>query len=382
MEGTTLLAASRQWASRPADQRFNSLEALHAAVTGHRNMATEARGLDLRNMKLTVGPDATGANVPMLQGRSGLTAEFSHYAFGQFARRLDAPAAYLRQLSPGLVCANLNDGLRRLAEGRIEGADDPTGLTVLFSQGRGTDEGPHTIKAGPLTVRAVTTDKYTRIWNADITRRLIQMTEQRPEWQPAPAAFDGSRGLYASDKDMFAFLVNNDRRVFQKDPNGGFGKGFFVTNSEVGDASFKLTTFLYQYICGNHMVWGAKGVQEIRIPHIGNADARAFSRLSVELRKYADASVSDDEQRIERMRRLELGATKDEVLDKLFGLGVTRALGNAAVQLAEKREDWYGNPRSVFGQVSALTEIARDMPNADKRVETERMAGKVASIAF
>ena len=46
------------------------------------------------------------------------------------------------------------------------------------------------------------------------------------------------------------------------------------------------------------------------------------------------------------------------------------------------REDWYGNPHSVWGVVGGMTEIARDLPNADDRLALESAAGKVMEIAF
>lgn len=365
---TVLTAAFNQWANRPADQRFSSLDELHNAVLHHRNVAAEARSVRMADLAISTQEfvrDGQSVIEPVLKSAtSDKFARLTHHAFGQLARRVGAPAQYLRSLTPGLASANLNHGLR-VAEDR-----NASDNTILFAQN------------GELVTRAITSDAYTRIWNADITSRLIRLTQQSPEWQPAPAAFDGSRGLYASDKDMFAFLVDNNRRIFENAPGGGLGRGFFVSNSEVGDASFRLTTFWYEYICGNHRVWGAQGVADLRIPHIGDADDRAFRRMAIELRKYADSSAKDDELKVEKMMRLQLGATKDEVLDKVFSLGVPKRLAARSYELAETREDWYGSPRSVWGFTGALTEIARDLPNADARVEMDRMAGKVMQIAF
>jgi hypothetical protein len=32
--------------------------------------------------------------------------------------------------------------------------------------------------------------------------------------------------------------VDNNRRIFEKDPNGALGRGFFVASSEVGDTAY------------------------------------------------------------------------------------------------------------------------------------------------
>jgi hypothetical protein len=356
--------AFNQWANRPADQRFPSLTALHDAVTHHRAVAAEAENVNLRAMKVSVHQNELGERAPVLVGEHGSEAHFTHHSFGQLARRVGAPAAYLRKLSAGLASANLNEGIRKL------GDDTATDDKMLFAQN------------GKLVLRAHTSAKYSRIWNSDITARLLRLVERNPEWQEAPEAFDGSRGQYASDKDMFSFMVDNDRRIFETGPGGGLARGFFVSNSEVGDASFRITTFLYEYVCGNHRVWGAKGVADLRIPHVGNADERAFNKLAIELRGYADTSAREDEMKVASAQRFILGGTKEEVLDRVFGLGVPLGTAKQALAIAEERTDWYGNPHSAWGFTGGLTQIARDLPNADARVELERKAGDILKIAF
>jgi hypothetical protein len=367
-----LMQASRQWAIRPADQRFTSLTDLHAAVTHHREVAAEQKGVALRNLRVVTEQDAEGIAHPVLgTTTTDKTAQFTHFSFGQLARKLGAPASYLRELPAELVTRNLNHGLAKAAVNEV--IDDESHSTLLFAQN------------GNLVLRALTSDKYTRIWNSDVTARLIKLTQDSPEWQPAPAAFDGSRGLYASEKDVFAFMVDDDRRIFETLPGGGLSRGFFISNSEVGDASFSLTTFLYQYVCGNHMVWGAQGVKNIRIPHIGDADTRAFRNITIELRKYASESAVSDEVKLRNMIAYEFKGTKDEVLDTIFkqiGQAIPKQTIGAAIDISDKSEDRYGTPRTAFSIVSGLTEIARDKVNADERVKLEKAAGKVAQIAF
>lgn len=356
-----LFKASNQWSIRPQDERFASLEALHAAVGGYRAEAREATRA-YRALGVTTTDDG-----PALIGPNSVPARFTHWAFGQLCARVGAPATYLRSLPTQLAADNLNHGLKGVAD------DGEPNARLLF----------HT--NGSLLVRAFTSERYTRIWNSDITKRLLRLHEQSPEWQPAPAAFDGSRGLYASDHDLFAFMVDNERRIFERGPGGGLGRGFFAWNSEVGASSFGVMTFYYEYVCGNHRVWGASGVQELRVRHIGEADDRAFRGLGIELRRFADASASEDEAKIISARNMSLGKTKDEVLDRIFGLRIpalSRKRADEAYSLAEAHADWYGDPRSVWGFTGGVTELARDLPHADERVTLDRAAGRVLQIAF
>jgi hypothetical protein len=193
-------------------------------------------------------------------------------------------------------------------------------------------------------------------------------------------------GLYASDHDMFVFMVNEDRMI--DDGTGhGLGRGFFMWNSEVGSASFGIMTFLYDAICGNHIVWNAREVQEIKVRHIGAADGKAFRGIRTEIIRYADDSVSDLEARIKHARTFELGMTKDEAIDNLFAkatksrINVSRTALTDAYATAEQSPR-YGSPRSLWGFVNGLTENSQKLAYADERLAMDRAAGKLMEIEF
>lgn len=356
---SVLTKANRQWESRPADERFGSLQAMHDKAMSYRTGAAVAK-IKADALRVVAADDDL-----KLIGQTGAEASLTHWSFGQIAANAKAPANYIRTLPAKLAAECLNTGLKR-----AEGSDS----LVLFNQ-----------NGSELETRAITSDSYSRIWNCDITGRLLHL-EAEGTWQPAPAAFDGSRGLYLGDRDMFAFMVDNNRRIFEKGPEGGLSRGFFVWNSEVGAASFGVMTFLYEYVCGNHRVWGVSDINEVRIIHIGHNQAgKAFNKLQVELRKYADASAAEDERRVTAARTYQLGANKDDVLNALFKLKVpalTKTIAGEAYALAEKRVDWYGSPRTAWGMAGALTEIARDLPNAGERHALEMASSKVMQLAF
>lgn len=363
---TVLMNATRQWSSRPADERYASLATMHAQAVANRNMAAHAK-VPMKSLHVV----ADGDDV-LLNGSTGTRAKLTHWAFGQLCGKAAAPASYLRELPAPLAADCLNNGLAS-----IESSDN---AAIMFARGDTTPAGGY----GELTARAILSEQYTRIWNCDVTQRLVEL-EQRGPWQPAPAAFDGSRGLYLGDRDMFGFMVDNNRRIFETDKGGGLSRGFFCWNSEVGAASFGVMTFLYEYVCGNHRVWGTSDVREIRIRHVGAADQTAFHKLAVELRRYAESSAADDEAKVIAARNYQIAATKDEVLDTVFGLRIPQLSMKtieAGYDLAEQRVDWYGSPRTAWGLAGGITEIARDLPNASERVALDRAATKIMEIAF
>lgn len=359
---TTLMEASRQWATRPADERFLSVASLHEAAQGYRTRAMQSSEVITSKLKAV----AIDGDVK-LQSRDH-AIDLTNWSFGQLATAADAPAGYLQRLPAELAVQNLNHGIA--AEAAIRDRKN----ALLFDRA----------ESGMLTLRALTSQKYSRIWNVDVTRRLIELEQQGP-WQPAPAAFDGSRGLYLGDRDMFAFMVDNDRRIFESLPGGGLSRGFFVVNSENGATSFRVFSFAYNHICGNHMVWGATNLKEVKIRHVGSADEKAFDNLYVELKTFCESSATDDELKVKKMRDYVIGKDLEEVLDTVMGLrisGLPKSTVEAGYKLATEREDWYGAPNTMWGLAGGITEIARDLPNANDRTALEASAGKLMEVAF
>ncbi len=81
--------------------------------------------------------------------------------------------------------------------------------------------------------------------------------------------------LYASDRDMFVFLADEDRRI--EIPNrrdgkpGSLTRGFFVWNSELGNTTLGGGFFLFDYVCSNRYVWDTdrtpRSASAIRVGH-------------------------------------------------------------------------------------------------------------------
>jgi hypothetical protein len=380
MNPDTLVAAHRQWASRPADQTFTSVADLHAAVTRHREIARTAT-VDIGTLRVEAFGGTEGGLA--LVGKTGTRALLSNWAFGQLAQRSGAPAGYLRELPATLAAQNLNHGLARLGrEGQV--AEDEKEVKLLLS-------------AGPQPMmRAVTSDRYSRIWNNAVTEKAMQLVAAQPFWK-LPLAYDRHkgaagtpdangmvpRGAYASDRDMFLFLVDEGREIAVPGSNP-IKRGFFMWNSEVGAATFGITTFLYDYVCGNHYVWGAKDVQTIRIRHTGEANSKAFVELDGQVQRYAESSVKTIEGQIVRARKLLLGNSKEEVVSTVLAKRIpdlSKGRLEKAYDRAESIER-YGDPRSVWAMVSGLTELAQETGNTDTRDAHDRAAGKVMEIAF
>ncbi|MGD9632149.1 MAG: hypothetical protein AB7O59_24525 [Pirellulales bacterium] len=390
--GANLYDASNQWASRPADERFASLQEMHDACANYRRSAAEAT-VRFDQLRVAVSGEPGEPQDLRLTGPTGAPAAFTNWSFGQLARRVQAPAEYLGRLPAPLAADCLNSGLARIG---TDGADS----RALFHAN------------GSLVVRAFTSDKYSRIWNCDITGRLLDLQAHGwrvPPARPASADQPGARpateadclrmregggglainpgdmiapaGLYASAHDCFVFMVNEDVRI-DDGSAGGLSRGFFVSNSEVGAAAFRLLEFYYRHVCGNHIVWDVSNVREFKLRHVGSAADVFSGRMVAELRRYADSSQGDALARIAACKRFTLGDSKEKVIDYLFNRGILpkRTLDAAYTACEQTEPDL--NPRSAWGMMQGITHVSQREPFADKRAAIDAAAAKVAQFAF
>lgn len=363
-----LFRAHNQWATRPADERFQSLEQLHAACKGWAEMAREAQ-VEWKDLKVRVSREDS---TDLMLGGKRQEALLSHHAFGQLCGRVGAPASYLRQLPTDLAATNLNHGLVN----RDETLSDA--VLLLHEMDHGTDGG------GGLVVRGLTTEVYDRLWDWEVTERLLDL-QAKFDLVPATATFSwdgqdhsGDKALYASDHDMFVFLMARNRDVGFKGEQGLF-RGLIVSNTEVGGISLAVARFLFRDICQNHIIWGAQELSEIRLKHVGNIKGK-WSDVRASVNKYMDAPANEEQQMIVSAQNLKLGDTKEEVLDFLFGKRfITKKNISAAYDAVVPEED--GDPNTAWGFTNGLTRYSQTVPFADERTQLDRAGRKVLQLA-
>jgi hypothetical protein len=390
-----LTQASQQWATRPADQRFWTLDEMMAATTesrtnSHENQLTvrdtHAVPIGERGVALEVGGHA-GDEVEDKYGDR--RCSFSNWSFGQLCRMIGAPASYLRGLTGELAADCVNEGLREWNQAN----DGPRHSLIHMN--------------GSPQLRAMTSDRYVRVWNNEIVGRLGQLHAQGWRVPPArPASGDvrtriateddvlnfGTRsaltvevgdtiapaGLYASDHDMFAFLVNPEAVVDNGLSPAGMRRGTMIRQSEVGECSIWKLDFLFDTVCGNHIVWGATDVSETRIRHTGNSVHEQWQATVAEISAYADSGAGEQEAKIRQAQTTLLGNDRDEVVDFLFGKRLlAKRTARQAFDLASDYSDVHGDPRSAWGLVSGLTRLSQEAEFADKRTDLDITAGKI-----
>lgn len=352
----TLMQASRQWSSRPSDERYTSLLDMQSHFDLIRAQSKETV---VSSRKLTVVPDDDNLGLQVF-GPNGHGYAPSHWAFGQLAQLAESPAGYLRSLPAPIAADCLNYGLQ--FKRNIE------------------DVGVLLQRNGENLLRAATGPRYGRIWNADVTRSLVNHFGDGVSgvWRvpgefgkPVPVT-KANTTLYAGDRDMFVFLADEENRI--EIPNrrdgrsGSLARGFFFWNSEVGSATFGMASFLYDYVCCNRIVWGAEQFQQVTIRHTASAPDKWLDEMEPAMIAYANSRTDSVVQAIEDARSNRLDNVS-EFLANRFGKRMVDSL--QAIHMAEE-----GRPiETRWDAVVAVTAKARSIEHQDQRVELERQAG-------
>ena len=348
MSQTVDSTASKQWASRPDDQRFLTLDELFANVN---DRATNSKVFN------------TGTNALKAYGTDGgqlfVNTElgpkfFSNWSFGQMASVAGGPAGYLKKLSAPLAAACINEGLEKA--GRDE--------SMLMINGNDT-------------LRAITSTQYGRIWDYEVVRNVMDVT-QGGNWKIPAASYATTNPkrattLYASDRDVFIFLVDEAHPIEVPGMPVMF-RGFYAWNSEVGSQVFGLAAFLYESVCDNRNIWGISHKMELRIKHSAGAPERFLQEGRKTLIEYSNESAAPIIERIQRAQSITLGKDEAEVKEFLKKRGLTLGQANATIEQVKQDGQDILNAWEV---TRGITASARAIPYTDTRIGLERIAGRI-----
>lgn len=373
MMPSTIASAAREYASRPADERFPSVEALAAHAENQKAHSKEIT-YNAKDLK-AVSHQNGGLALESPNGR----AVFTHWSFGQLCRSVGAPAGYLRDGIPNHLAAEcLNHGLSK--------TPPATDLKMLVQAPNGKPE---------PTIRACTSDSYGRVWDADIYRAVQrEIMQEDDRWSLPPTWSGEAAGAYRGDRDSFLILTNGGSIVTDPSlsrstyaagspssraaglPEDGMFRGILIRNSEVGASSVVIDTILYRYICGNHMLWGAVYDKRFKRRHVGTQVTRDVIReISRIASNWARQSPEKDQQIIRTLIDHQIATTKEAVIDELQGFGATKAQATEAYERCEATESV--SPRSFWGAAQGLTRISQDTSWQDSRYILDQIAAKV-----
>lgn len=373
---TNLMHANREWATRPADERFSTLADLHNACRARRGASGET----------SVNYERLEANVNgslKLSDKLHWSARLTHWSTTQLLTKLGVPRDLLTKLDTDVASTVVNN---RIAVALREREMDRTQRVLL-----GNVKTPE-----HLVIRALHGDRYERLWDADVTDTLTRWLP--PDWRNPVAFKDGKwgaelvpSGLYAGDRDMFAFFI--DGGDWQTHPVGtfdvdgdAFHRGFFVHNSEVGAKSFGFTSFMFRVVCGNNIVWGAENVRTVKARHAGGAH-KAMSQFRSYLQSIQPESSVDAFIKSVREAKADIVVpfknsttisgfdTLVETAHKTFKGKFTQTQVKDAVVAIQREEE--SPTGSRWDWLQGFTSVARTYQNADDKTALETKAAEV-----
>ena len=214
----------------------------------------------------------------------------THWSFGQLASLVGAPATYLRQLPAPLAAINLQYELTSHRAELIK--------TLEVEDGR-------------VELRAVTGPDYGRIYDHELVtavQRIAGNGTGDTRWK-VPGVLDWSTAiynphvditrntttLYASDRDVFLFLVDDLNPIEAgRLPDGSsdlYFRGFYCWNSEVGAKTLGIASFYLRAVCQNRNLRGVEDFEEITIRHSKFAASRFAHEVAPALSRFANSST-------------------------------------------------------------------------------------------
>lgn len=189
--------------------------------------------------------------------------------------------------------------------------------------------------------------------------------------------------LYASDRDVFLFLVDDLNPIEAGKLSNGdpdlFFRGFYCWNSEVGARTLGIASFYLRAVCQNRNLWGVENFEEISIRHSKYAASRFAAEAEPALIQFAESSPMPFVNGIKAARE-RIVARNDEdresfLRKRAFSKVETTKIIDAV--LAEEGRP----PESIFDFVQGITRVARDKPHQDVRLDMEGKAKKLFELA-
>jgi hypothetical protein len=375
--GQRIGRVSSEWFSRPADQRFLNLDDLYQAVNRRaehsRTRTVESRAVHVEARR--DDPEALSVSIPGADDPLSMT----HWSFGQLCGLVGAPGGYLRELPAPLAGINLQYGLSHHRAEQIKTLETHDGGVEL---------------------RAVTGPEYGRIYDHELVsavQRIAGNGTGDTRWK-VPGTLDWSSmrynphvditqdttTLYASDRDVFLFLVDDTHPIEAgRLPDGSpdlYFRGFYCWNSEVGSKTLGIASFYLRAVCQNRNLWGVEGFEEITIRHSKYAASRFALEAAPALDRFARSSPERFMAGIAAARQHIVARTDEDRADFLKRQGFSKPEAGRIIDTVLREEG--RTPESIFDFVQGISALARTKEHQDGRLELEQRAKRLMDRAW
>lgn len=374
--GERIGRVSSEWFSRPDDERFLSLTELYDTVRSRADRA-HARTIESAAIRVEATRDNAERLELLIPGQRQPIAP-THWSYGQLSSLVGAPSTYMRQLPAPLAAINLQHGLLNQRAELVK--------TLEMDDGR-------------LELRAVTGPEYGRIWDHELVSAVMKIAGNGTGdtmWK-VPGVLDWATmthnpfvditkettTLYASDRDVFLFLVDDTHPIEAgRLPNGEpdlYFRGFYAWNSEVGSKTLGIASFYLRAVCANRNLWGTENFEEITIRHSKFAAQRFAHEAAPALTSFANSSPAPFIAGIKAASERIVARKDDDRETFLRKCGFSKGETGKVIEMVLSEEG--RPPESIFDFVQGITALARTKTNQDTRLELEGKAKKLLESA-
>lgn len=248
---------------------------------------------------------------------------------------------------------------------------------------------------GRVELRAVTGPDYGRIWDHELVAAVMKIAGNGTgdtRWK-VPGVLDwatmthnpfvditkDTTTLYASDRDVFLFLVDDTNpieagRLADGSPDLYF-RGFYCWNSEVGSKTLGIASFYLRAVCMNRNLWGVENFEQITIRHSKFAAQRFAHEATPALTSFANSSATPFIAGIRAARERIVARTEEDRDGFLRKRGFSKSETSKIIETVLHEEG--RPPESVFDFVQGITALARGKAHQDARLELEGKAKRL-----
>lgn len=371
-QGSVDNSVSKQWASRPDDEKYLDLYSMRNAIEARfKNCRTiEAQASDIGisdNMQLMVG-DADYLNL-------------NNWTFTQLCNLANVPVEYIKRIANDdnlqLVASNIQHGISKRKS---------DGIKALYN-------------AETNELRALNSATYGRIWDYQVIDQVIKIAGNginETQWKvPGQIDWSDNNGvtvaynpfvdvtketttLYASDRDCYIFLVDDTHsievgKLSNGEPDLMF-RGFYVWNSEVGGTTFGISTMLMRGVCQNRNIWGVEGKTNLQFRHSVKAPDKFMQQAFPMLAAYSMSPTIGIVSKV-RNAKATIIAKEDEERNSFLLGKVKLPQGIVDRVLAKCIQEEQKPMESVWDAVQGMTAVARGLRHQDARLDLESKAG-------
>lgn len=289
--------------------------------------------------------------VPSLLQKYHVSGVLNDWAFTQVCNTLNAPAGWLTNHCPEELKVDI---LNELA---VKWRDDKN----LFIRLKGE------------VVRAVLSDKYSVFDHSqliDLTAEAIQTMGIEPQVHRATVA-----------DEMRAYLVF-PQITLAPDPtrdNGGLHPSMYISNSERGGGSARITGAVYRSICSNGLIMGWKTNETMAIRHMYHSRAMmsmlVAEGITTALKMSEEATVRFIKSQEVKIPKVNLSSIVSGWTER-YGISVDAKENWLATITSEAASYGRADDIRLFDMVNAATYVAQSR-SADETEMIERMAGEI-----